>query len=458
MKKALLAVALLIFFLTGVFQHISDSEFWPMSLARLIGQSDSSHSSLIYKFVFLGLLKIPYLFDFSSVEHILATRVIFSLLGIANLLFFYKISKKLYQDDNVAFVLTALLFSSLFYFSQWSRIRSDLLVMFFCLLGIYLNLWRPSQKMRIAVLTILPLLMIFSTPKAIYWIVILTIFCWPGILYLSLPLLGICFLFIFSSLIYGSHIFLSAYSSAFFYYMNSWITVQQDPSVFTYEIGAFLKVHFVQITLSTMGIIVYFRTHKNLKNKIILGFFVAFLSLLANPQKLPFFICALLPFLILPAGFLLLRLPNRLYYYGVIALLILQGLGMSSWNQWWVPNKPELDKLSEIEGLIKKVPQATYFDGLGILPRQNLVYSYLGPDDPVTIQGAQQAVLWKKPSFIFRNSRSYLMEPILAIQLEKDYIEIRKGVFVRKEFKTQFDIDLSGMPLQNYFSFEARYY
>ncbi len=167
-KKVILPLLLGLFFFSGVFQHISDSEFWPISLARLFGQFDSPHTSLYYKFFFHGLLSVPFIFKLSSVEHLIAIRVIFACIGIANLFLFYGISNKIYKDKNIALILTALLVSCLYFFSQWSRIRADFIVLFICLLGIYLKLTWSNQKLRIANLAIAPLIMILTTPKAIY--------------------------------------------------------------------------------------------------------------------------------------------------------------------------------------------------------------------------------------------------------------------------------------------------
>ena len=269
LKKIFLTIFLLLFFFTGVFQHISDSEFWPISLARLFGQFDSSHVSLYYKFFFHGLLRIPYYFELNSVQHLILARTIFSILGICTLFLYFLIAQKLYQSEKVAFALSTLLLSCIFYFSQWSRIRSDFLVLFFCLLGIYLNLSWTRQKMRIVLLAVLPFLMILTTPKAIYWIVILTIFCWPGILYVATPLFGICLLFISSSLIFGSRIFLSSYGSAFNYFFNSWSSAIENPDLIAYELGAFFKMHLVQLVLGATGISLYYLKNKNLKNKVL---------------------------------------------------------------------------------------------------------------------------------------------------------------------------------------------
>ncbi len=321
-------------------------------MARLFGQFDSPHTSLYYKFFFHGLLSVPFIFKLSSVEHLIAIRVIFACIGIANLFLFYGISNKIYKDKNIALILTALLVSCLYFFSQWSRIRADFIVLFICLLGIYLNLTWSNQKLRIATLAIAPLIMILTTPKAIYWIFILTIFCWPGGLYFAVPLVGISLVFILSALIFNSNIFLKAYSSAANYFISSWIAAMANTDVMIYELRLFFETHFIQVCLACAGIDIFFSKKKFSEKKMAFSFFAAIFFVIFHPQKYPSFIGSLLPFLILPAGLFVLRFRDsryRKFWYAIPIAMVIQSLWMTSTKQWWRFNEIQLNKVSELE-------------------------------------------------------------------------------------------------------------
>ena len=460
-QKIMLSLLIFMFFLSGIFQHISDSEFWPISLARLFGPFNENYFSLFYKFFFHAILKIPYFFELSSVQHLIFVRVIFSAIGLLSIVLFFIISRRLFQSRNTPIFLTALLLSCLFYFSQWSRIRSDLIVLAICLIGIYLNMRWENKHLRHAVLGVASFLMILTTPKAIYWIVILCIFCWPGLIYISIPLFGISLVFIGTSLVFDSQRIIEAYSSAIFYFLNTLSVLMSNANILFYELGHFLSLHMVQMIISVTGVWIYFSKHKNMKHKIVLAFFAALFFLIFHPQRFSFFAGALLPFLILPAGYFYesyAKTPSAQRIWWSIAVLIaIQSFFLTSPQHWWRFNGLELDKIAEIESLMMRVHGAQYFDGLGVLPRQNQVMAYLGPQDEDAILGAIELLRVTTPQFVLKNSRSYLMEPKLSMRLEKEYTEVRRGVFVENKSKDLFKVDLSEKPLSYYFSYLPAY-
>ncbi len=459
-QKLILAASCGLFLFLGIFQHISDSEFWPISLAKKFGQIDSQNTSLYYKFFFHALLKVPYFFELNSVEHLIAVRVLFSLIGLLTLILFFKISLKFYQSKSVAFVMSVMLLTCVSYFSQWSRIRSDELVLFLALLGIFLNEYFLRKSSKLISLALISNIMILTSPKAIYWVLILTIYAWPGWLYLGAPLVGICLIFMASVFVFNSQLLLGSYSEAAHYFLSSWSWDLQNPAVGFYEVRSFFESQIFQLAIAAGGICIFFSKYRNLKHRLIFGFFAALSCLILHPQRYDFFIGALMPFLILPAGFLILRiqdLKNLKLWILLGGLCCVQIIWASSNSKWWRFNGKELEKISQLEELMNQVPAANYFDGIGVLPRQNVIYAYLGPNDGVAVSGAIEILKSNDINFIFRNSRSYMMEPNLSMRLEKNYIEIRRGVFVEEKFKNKFTIDLKGRPLEYYFSFSPAY-
>lgn len=458
-KRILFCCLLALLVFSGIFQHISDSEFWPISLSRFLGDQQVNHPVLLYKLLFHVILKIPFFFGLTSVEHLIFVRVMFSVIGVMSLTLYYLIAKRIYRSRWVALTLVILLISCLFYFSQWSRIRSDFISLFFCLLGIEFSFRWPDRKMKFAILLVDPFLMILATPKAIYWILILLVFCWPGLAYLSLPFIGISLVFLITTFVFGSHIFTEAYTSAIFYFLISWSSMLRELQSGFSQLVYFLESHFVQLAVGFSGAFCFYLKNRNIKNKVIFVFILSLIFIILHPQKVPFFIGALLPFLILPGGYFILSIDHATKKYFIIFLFAftVQSILTSKASQWWHNNQMELTKISELETLMSALPGSTYFDGIGVLPRQKMIDVYLGPEDPVAIEGAVHSLQSNHPTFIFRNSRSFLAEPFFSIEILKYYTQVRNGVFIRRELAEKVTTDLSGRPLQLYFSFDPSY-
>ncbi len=167
-----------------------------------------------------------------------------------------------------------------------------------------------------------------------------------------MPLVGISLVFILSALIFNSNIFLKAYSSAANYFISSWIAAMANTDVMIYELRLFFETHFIQVCLACAGIDIFFSKKKFSEKKMAFSFFAAIFFVIFHPQKYPFFIGSLPPFLILPAGLFVLRFRDsryRKFWYAIPIAMVIQSLWMTSTKQWWRFNEIQLNKVSELE-------------------------------------------------------------------------------------------------------------
>lgn len=167
----------------GVFSFLSDSEFWPINAAKYFGSLHTDQISIYYKPLFHLLLKFPYFLDLSNSAHLYFVKSVFGVLG--GLIFFscYLCAKRLWGAQAGWAALTFLITSHLF-FTQFYRVRSDILASLFAVLQlIYLvKISSEHQSRRYLPLFVsagLSLLLIWSTPKAMYFVIVNGFFFLP---------------------------------------------------------------------------------------------------------------------------------------------------------------------------------------------------------------------------------------------------------------------------------------
>ena len=104
-----------------------------------------------------------------------------------------------------------------------------------------------------------------------------------------------------------------------------------------------------------------------------------------------------------------------------------------NFHLFWSSNNLQIKKINELTTLLDQMGQPLIFDGIGILPRANMIYSYLGPDDLAATFFAESQVLNRKPVVLLQTSRfAYLPEP-LKKKLEGYYTDVGGGLLIVNE-------------------------
>lgn len=431
----------------GLTSHIGTSEFWPMSLSKGIIFFDFSEISLLYKPVFYLFCSIPHLYKFDNWQHVLVTRLLFSLLGWSSVVIIYHwLREQIPRNRDGQLALAALVFfSTPLFATQVIKIRSDNLALFFAALLLALSTkrletWSTKRTIGIALVHIL---MLGCTPRAIFISSFISLFCFynnslkitellgnkkfiGGILgpYLIALVLAITvFLFYLPLQLYAKTSYLS--SGFHFEHLEKF----------------FISDSFFIILL--IASVIFIRR----KSLFILGG-GAVISILGADLKTPFLISSLLPFVFIPSmtGYVeVLSFPKfkllKIFFLGWLLLIASQRFLLDYQAAWEKPSLGQRHIIRSLDSFLKLNPELIVFDGVGILPRSKQVLAYLGPNDELAIGWATQQLLSKKPDLILTSGRTLALGKDLTDLLAKSYHPIAPGLYIKNEVSFR-DIDL----------------
>jgi len=476
-KYFVFAVVLLILYFLGVTQYIADSEFWPITLSKEVGSFGTINFALYYKFFFHALLRIPYFFELSNSGHILFVKNMMATVGIGIIVSFYCICQRLFKSEFVSCSLCFILLTTQAFFSQYSRVRSDLLICLIFLIS-FLHILRIAEKKKFssvdfAIQSFLVIIAFFCSPKAIYWMIMNF-----GVLYIYLGFmqnrfrailmcLGTHFLFL--SLLLCLSLWLQSglfeniklsLIAAFDYFVHSnlshfiYVTRMAEFDLF------FILLTFVALFLLIRKVAKKKSLQQNEKACLYFGL-VSITALFVHNQRLPFFIASLLPFMTLMIGFLILEFQEEIRDRRILVSFLLL-ICLSKYNVlyayglYWHSNSTQLKKISQVEDRLRSIPHAVVFDGLGVLPRLKNIYVYI---DPFTSRDRRDVIAEIErghPDVILYNNRSVLLEPYLGQELEANFKEVSVGVWVLRKYDLSVDTAAS-LPLRYYFTFEPSF-
>jgi hypothetical protein len=135
-----------------------------------------------------------------------------------------------------------------------------------------------------------------------------------------------------------------------------------------------------------------------------------------------------------------------------------------------------LQVVAYLARLLHEHPLTTHYDVIGLLPRNQTIYSFVGPDDPNN-RNALAQIHEQTPGFIFYVAKMKLLEPELSVFLNRNYIYLGHGIWglslplqslapVQLKGHSQFfrlsdilgQIDLYGVrPGQEYYLYRTQY-
>lgn len=461
-------------FLYGTFNFISDSEFWPMAVAKEFGHLPMEHPVLIYKPLFHAILKVPYFFELSSGGHILFSKALFAAIGSSAAVFIlYWIGRISGLRVLVAFII--LLFLSETYFTNFFKIRSDVisLALTVAALGIsYSVLKRKKLTLKDQIiLGLLSGLLFLGTPKAFYHLLVLAafnfgmlrskgekvrqalrqVFYWHGLG--PIAMVGV------SGLIAGAiGINLTqAIGSAFTYFISGYSKPQiglgsQD----LYFVYRGLQIDWAIWVLSFVGWIQLVRLRRTdpLSAGALWAWPVAVAAMFLHNQRLPFFWASFWPILILPAAQVIGQSPWPKWKYAAILSIVFVGFLHSLVPPlWFTSNIIQRKLITEIEEVIQVLPDKRVFDGLGLFPRSDLILAFFSPGDTFANIDAVRTLQQRLPGVVIYSPRSALGEPHISRILDEHYSSVGAGVWILNNQSQGIRFSMSE-PLGSWFSFE----
>lgn len=454
--------------LIGSFHFIGDSEFWPITVSGELLKESTLDPVVYYKFFFHLLLSWIHLIQgIDSSTHVFIAKVFFSTLGTLSFFLYgfwgYKVTGS--RHGFIAAFLVLIL--SCLFFSQFHRIRSDLLALMLSLSHLILcrdlilestKKWPKAIFLKASLCVLLSVLIVLSTPKAIYFLILNFIYLSflvsdPRSRLASRPsfyrvcvAIGLTFAtptFVLSlALLFLEH-FNSAVQLAFVHFFYSLREVSYFAPVSWIFLQRYLHLDFVHLVFCALGIcyLAYNWCQKGLsseaKGALWCSIF-AILFILTYPAKYPFFLASLFPYVMMPAV-LFLSAPlvaGHSFKYRLGLFMVLS----TTWAAyhyrdviWWSTNQDQLVEIRQLDKFMSEFENARYFDGLGLLPRQNTVLGYLGPHDGLGTSFATQKALDETPEFILALSRMFYAGPQLEVYLNENYRPLNDSLWIRKD-------------------------
>ncbi len=389
---------------------------------------------------------------------LLGARFLFAVVGLLICFTVYKIVVLETNSKEIGLIAICFLMANSYFFLRGFRIRSDLLAtgLNLLFLYLYLNLHLNSgnskkiSTLRESVMVALALLVILTTPKAIYHYVINFIFILifeisgqaingsfqramrSAVLFQLLPL-GLLALVIWVLKYYFAFDFMyDAYAQALSYYFSS----------FNYFYIEHLN-RFMQIFIAStffIGIMIFFLIKKNMLktqdvktlSPYIIFIISSVLILILHNQKYPFFIASYMPYIYISACIIFYRFLVKTKILS-LALCVLT-LGISTHILYNNLNKThlfsQLDFIKKFEIFLRNNPHVTYYDGAGLFPIDNMYPYYFGPEELNHIQWFN-IMKSLKPDVILLTPRMKSLEPNLSHWLKKNYNEHENGVWFK---------------------------
>lgn len=430
---------------------IGSSEYWPVTLAG--HWSDWRQApSLIYKPIFHLVLTPLYFFEWDSVTHLRAAKAVFTLIGAASLFLIFKILRARLSWWVSGWIFCVLLFSQ-FGFSQFGKIRSDLLSLLFFLLGYWVLVIKKDLgwKRTLFGLIVFELLMILTTPKAFLLPVALALSCWKARRIQLRPLFwahvsglssGMLALIVYT-LINKDASILSSFLSLFKIGQDSFSTAREtlvnSPLVrFTMNTPLLLMILFFVSLAFTKS------ERSDLSNVLLRGivFSLGLLSLAFIHPLQPFYLIVLLTvFLVI---FLSPQIEKAKFLYPILFLVSLIILISKFSTAYFFDNRSQLVAIKKIEAELGKLKTVRVLDGLGLAPRIPNTLNYVGPHDPNSVQWAEEELLQNRPEFVIFTSRISMLSSEVINFLQIQYRSVGPGYWLRADLME--DVQLFDLP------------
>lgn len=432
----------------GFFYHISSSEFWPISLSQAWFYSPRFDWSLLQKPLFSLFLSVFHLLPMQDSAHILLLKFIFSFLGISSLWLFiaallkthHDIYKTRFSQLHVSIITILILTLSPTMLNNFFRIRSDQFTFFLFALYFYFC-------------------SMFATKKEIF-----TAFLIPVVSIKSLIFLPLIYLYLNidnqRTLVnyLKKHIFIVALSAATillwviainFQAFNYFIETFEEFNFFTSYINnvhlkKFLVSEFFLIT-SSLVIAIFNLIDANtsqMKNYSLGSLFSIFLILII-PQSYPFFISSLLPFVYTPIIIAIYNIYSKNYTkftnlkfvsIALAQIAFCYTIRIYSFHEViYYSNLQQIKFIHYVSYWLKK-NNLTYLDGMGTLPKQDMLNCFISPNDHISNNSCLEKINNSSADVIILTGRLAFLNNLIFASIEKNYTQLQPNVWIQKKY------------------------
>lgn len=451
LHQAFFATALLVFFAlfgyeiyAGFQSFWTDSEMWNVVAAKHLFSSLPE-----YNFTVKPLLDLILYFNFlvSRVLHIhpmLGARGIFAVNQVFTTGLFFLLVHRLVKNYFLSFVYTLVLVSSSFFIKRYGHVRSDLLVttllLGLCLLGTSESWKKLNRVKRLGIWLGVLILAVTITPKAIlpfgFWLItfgrrdLYSLVRGRGGRWLCAGLAAAAIFYVCAQLD-SVHFFFTSFGSATGPDYLSWNRFQ--------HVTRFIRENSLFIPIWIFSFYCSLRKRGDWNGACFADFAsLTLLELLFYPDRLPFFIAALIPFWILPLcanlHLTMAELPKlRPWLRPAPYLLTLYGLAnMGLWSQFLVVSHSSETQQKVIQQFATFAPQfnsLSVYDPVGLIPYSSAFNWFVGPGE-IWNDAAFERIKAQRPEVILFTMRLNLIGKKLTDYLEINYWSDGLGTYI----------------------------
>ncbi len=428
----------------GYHSFWTDSEMWAVISVRSMFATTGEYNGAVKP-----LLDFLLWVCFQAAEHLavhpmFTARALFALNELLTVGLFFYLCRRLSQSRGLAFLITLLLVSNSFFIKRFCHVRSDLLITNFLLLLCWLQdtpRWqRASNTVRLGYVMLFTLVAITVTPKAVLpfalWtlafarselrqtfagrrgLILIGAGLWMAIAYASWNWQALRFLSL-SLATTAEHAYFGAYRFQ--------------------HVGRFIRENAVILAVFAFNLYLLIRRAQVQRPEYFVFANLVLIELLFYPDRLPFFIAALIPFWLLPLScakdFLARILARRRLYAATPYIILVYGMiNLGLWS-YVVETFHTSDEQEEIVTWLEeaRVPLSTLvvYDPVGLMPFSPSLNWFVGPDEIWN-----SIVLLKleadPPAVIFFTMRLFLLGTEFLDFLQANYWSDGHGIFIRR--------------------------
>jgi hypothetical protein len=427
--------------------YFADSEIWSVNLGYHFIE-DVKHSWVFSRAIFYSLIYLSTAFFEKSEWIFYAARCLMCINLFLQVFLVQKILNVSFKNRLLNWIATLFLLTNTYYLTQAYRIRSDLLAMTFVLLTIWMIL---QSKNRLRTFFVGICLLLLTTPKSIFIAPVLLIFFLflePDKKKRRFPLLilaaGIAFYI--SALILRLGALSDFILNLNSYLMHSFEGKQGGAEYFSARAFTYIvklckeNFIFVGVTLAPIFLSLQKKFWQDSKNRMWFCVHIyTLLVLLLITDKLPFFICSLLPLLTCSTAFLIYNNLRDLKLKPQVVLIVFTWIGIVSFysiekSVWSIQNdsnKEQVLAINAVEKYLDQYPDLTYYDVIGIIPRKSHLRHFAGPHQEEINALVAKIIMNEQPDLILRVAKFWFFNVDMSNFLFEHYIDIGNGFYLR---------------------------
>lgn len=433
---------------------LADSELWALSSSRHFWSTDPLSFALHYKPAFHAVLNLFHHADLGPGHMPLAARYLFAILGLVQVSLLYILSQRFFKDRTASLLTIVLYMTTSFFLLRGFRIRSDYLATTFFLLSLTCLTsvrWNRGWLGK-AGFTACVLLMLASTPKAIYLLLLLTLLLIfqlrkDPVMWRKLSVATGGALLLAMALVIFVPWLRQSYQMSLDFFLSTFHHPDQPP-YFSQEsfkyVTRLLKENLHVIVLITINLYFCIKPPTWSKNLKAIRWMSALtlIPLIFHNHRTTFFILSLLPPLFIFAGkdfkevFLTSKRPALRYSLVMIVLLALTGYRIYGVAREGQSNAQQIQYLTDLVPFLKDLQQrgTTILDVGGAIAHKSARLAYLGPSD----DNARNSLLYfldvNKPEWILDSYRLSLFggDPITDL-IADNYVRLPGGLWYRAD-------------------------